>query len=146
MSNQNHLQILQARYVISDESFEFGLVLGELKVKTQENNIIYFTDVEFDSRPIFLKTKRSVLNKLSKEEAYDTDEMQALFDKKLNEDSEYESILSKKDDPYYLVYRYLTYLTRSEKEEADKFIIETTGKYLDEITIPLSDIEADMLE
>lgn len=96
--------------------------------------------------PTFLKTKTSVLDLLASNNEEDQDKIQQLLDHPINKQFEYEEILSNKRSSLYLVYRYLTYLVRSEKEDTEKFTQETIGKYLDEIVIPKSDIEEDMEE
>ena len=67
-----------------------------------------------------------------------------MLENSINTDFEYENFLSDKENPLFLVYRYLAYLVRSEKEETEQFIKNTIGKYIDEITIPKCDIEEDM--
>ena len=74
----------------------------------------------------------------------DEEKIQDLLENSINTDFEYENLLSDKGNPLFLVYRYLAYLVRSEKEEAEQFIKNTIGKYIDEITIPKCDIEEDM--
>lgn len=139
----SHLKIIDAKYKAGDD-IDFGTVIGELKVEDEKGNIIYYTNDEFDSCPTFLKTDKSVLDMLFNNNPEDEEKIQDLLDNSINNVFEYESLLSDKENPLFLVYRYLTYLVRSEKDKTEQFIKNTIGKYLDEITIPKCDIEEDM--
>lgn len=146
MKKENRLKIINARYKIGEESFDMGFasVIGELKVEDKEGNIIYYTSDEFNGKPEFLKTKKSVLKMLADNDPDDEEKIQELLDNPINDVFEYEELLSKKEDPLYLVYKYLTYIVRADIKDVKKFIKETKGKYLDEIIIPKCDIEEDM--
>lgn len=139
----SHLKIIDAKYKAGDD-IDFGTVIGELKVEDEKGNIIYYTNDEFDSCPTFLKTDKSVLDMLFNNNPEDEEKIQDLLDNSINTDFEYESLLSDKENPLFLVYRYLAYLVRSEKDKTEQFIKNTIGKYIDEITIPKCDIEEDM--
>ena len=139
----SHLKIIDAKYKAGDD-IDFGTVIGELKVEDEKGNIIYYTNDKFDSCPTFLKTDKSVLDMLFNNNPEDEEKIQDLHDNSINTDFEYETLLSNKKNPLLLVYRYLTYLVRSEKDKTEQFIKNTIGKYLDEITIPKCDIEEDM--
>lgn len=139
----SHLKIIDAKYKAGDD-IDFGTVIGELKVEDEKGNIIYYTNDEFDSRPTFLKTDKSVLDMLFNNNPEDEEKIQDLLDNSINNVFEYEPLLSDKENPLLLVYRYLTYLVRSEKDKTEQLIKNTIGKYIDEITIPKCDIEEDM--
>ena len=141
-----HWKIISARYRISEEDLGFAPVVGEIELENENGKRAFYTNDEFDGMPTFLKTKTSVLDLLASNNEEDQDKIQQLLDHPINKQFEYEEILSNKRSSLYLVYRYLTYLVRSEKEDTEKFTQETIGKYLDEIVIPKSDIEEDMEE
>ena len=96
----------------------------------------------------YVKMGRFSCKECKKETPYiartDEEKIQDLLDNSINTDFEYESLLSDKGNPLLLVYRYLAYLVRSEKDKTEQFIKNTIGKYIDEITIPKCDIEEDM--
>lgn len=143
MKKYSHLKIIDAKYKAGDD-IDFGTVIGELKTEDEKGNIIYYTNDEFDSCPTFLKTDKSVLDLLFNNNPEDEETIQKLLENSINTDFEYESLLSDKENPLFLVYRYLAYLVRSEKDKTEQFIKDTSGKYIDEITIPKCDIEEDM--
>ena len=140
MKKYSHLKIIDAKYKAGDD-IDFGTVIGELKAEDEKGNIIYYTNDEFDGCPTFLKTDKSVLDLLFNNNPEDEETIQKLLENSINTDFEYESLLSDKENPLFLVYRYLAYLVRSEKDKTEQFINDTSGKYIDEITIPKCDIE-----
>ena len=143
MKKYSHLKIIDAKCKAGDD-IDFGTVIGEIKTENEKGNIIYYTNDEFDSCPTFLKTDKSVLDLLFNNNPEDEEQIQNLLENSINTDFEYESLLSDKENPLFLVYRYLAYLVRSEKDETEQFIKDTIGKYIDEITIPECDIEEGM--
>lgn len=143
MKKYSHLKIIDAKYKAGDD-IDFGTVIGELKAEDEKGNIIYYTNDEFDGCPTFLKTDKSVLNLLFNNNPEDEEAIQKLLENSINTDFEYESLLSDKENPLFLVYRYLAYLVRSDKDKTEQFIKDTSGKYIDEIIIPNCDIEEDM--
>lgn len=114
----SHLKIIDAKYKAGDD-IDFGTVIGELKVEDEKGNIIYYTNDEFDSCPTFLKTDKSVLDMLFNNNPEDEEKIQDLLDNSINNVFEYEPLLSDKENPLFLVYRYLTYLVRSEKDKTE---------------------------
>ena len=112
----SHLKIIDAKYKAGDD-IDFGTVIGELKVEDEKGNIIYYTNDEFDSCTTFLKTDKSVLDMLFNNNPEDEEKIQDLLDNSINNVFEYETLLSDKENPLFLVYRYLTYLVRSEKDK-----------------------------
>lgn len=143
MKKYSHLKIIDAKYKAGDD-IDFGTVIGELKAEDEKGNIIYYTNDEFDGCPTFLKTDKSVLDLLFNNNPEDEETIQKLLENSINTDFEYESLLSDKENPLFLVYRYLAYLVRSDKDKTEQFIKDTSGKYIDEITIPKCDIEEDV--
>ena len=53
------------------------------------------------------------------------EKIQDLLENSINTDFEYENFLSDKENPLFIVYRYLAYLVRFEKDKESK----TTRKY-----------------
>ena len=51
-----------------------------------------------------------------------------------------------KDDSAVALLRYIIALTRSAKDEVDELILLAEGKYIDEIEVPISDLEEDYLD
>ena len=50
------------------------------------------------------------------------------------------------DNPVVPLLRYLIAVTRCGKDEQDKLIAAAQGKYIDEVEVPISDIEEDYLD
>ena len=106
MKKYSHMKIIDAKCKAGDD-IDFGTVIGELKVEDEKGNIVYYTNDEFDSCPTFLKTDKSVLDMLFNNNPEDEEKIQNLLENSINTDFEYENLLSDKENPLFLVYRYL---------------------------------------
>lgn len=120
-----------------------GPVIGEIKIADENGSEFYLCLAEVDGIANWFKTDRSTID----DQLLGDDE--SLYDY-LNERvlplGEYEDVLEEKEDELYQAYRYLIYLVRCKTEEAEPFVQVTVGKYLDEIEIPMSDVEEELLE
>ena len=120
-----------------------GPVIGEIKIADENGSEFYLCLAEVDGIANWFKTDRSTID----DQLLGDDE--SLYDY-LNERDlplgEYEDVLKEKKDELYQAYRYLIYLVRCETKEAEPFVQVTVGKYLDEIEIPMSDVEEELLE
>ena len=121
-----------------------GPVIGEIKLADENGSEFYLCLVEVDGIANWFKTDRSTIDDQLSEDAEES-----LYDY-LNERDlslgEYVDVLYEKEDELYQAYRYLIYLVRCEMEKVEPFIQATVGKYLDEMDIPMSDIEEDLSE
>lgn len=141
-------RVLEAKCGVGEGGFACGPVGGpviaEIRLSDEDNSAFYLSLVEVDGVANWFRTDRSTIDELLSE---DNDE--SVFDY-LNDNNlplgEYGEVLDEKEDELYQAYRYLIYLVRCEMDEAEPFIQATAGKYLDEIEIPMSDIEEEMLE
>ena len=141
-------RVLEAKCGVGEGGFACGPVAGpviaEIKLSDENNSDFYLSLVEVDGIANWFRTDRSTIDELLSE---DNDE--SIFDY-LNDNNlplgEYGEVLDEKEDELYQAYRYLIYLVRCEMDEAEPFIQATVGKYLDEIEVPMSDIEEEMLE
>lgn len=121
-----------------------GAEIAETKVKTDNGDIFYMSLAEVDGLAHIYK---------SVESTYDF-QINLDFDneslKKFHESfilgGHYEEVLADEDAEFYQLYRYLIYVVRANWEDTAAFIEETSGKYLDEIEIPLSDVEEEFRE
>ena len=144
MVKQKHLKIISARYVYCD--WMFSHVVGEVEIEDEKGKRYFFTDDEFDGMPTFLKTKTSVLDTLFEEKNDDEEKIQTILSKPYIQSNDYWEILDKKSSPNYQLFRYIIYLVTESVENADKFIKNTVGKYIDEIEIPKSETEIEKEE
>ena len=141
-------RVLEAKCGVGEGGFACGPVAGpvvaEIRLSDENSSKFYLSLVEVDGIANWFRTDRSTIDELLSE---DNDE--SVFDY-LNDNNlplgEYGEVLDEKEDELYQAYRYLIYLVRCEMDEAEPFIQATAGKYLDEIEIPMSDIEEEMLE
>ena len=141
-------RVLEAKCGVGEGGFACGPVAGpvvaEIRLSDEDDSAFYLSLVEVDGIANWFRTDRSTIDELLSE---DNDE--SIFDY-LNDNNlplgEYGEVLDEKEDELYQAYRYLIYLVRCEMDETEPFIKATTGKYLDEIGVPMSDIEEEMLE
>ena len=108
---------------------------------------------EVEGIPCFYMTDEEVYDKLI-ENDFD-DEAQEFFDNAsvmefegitLGEyDDLFDSIYDNQDNPAVPLLRYVISLTRCDMKDVKKLIKTAVGKYVDEIKIPISDVEDDYL-
>ena len=134
--------IESAKYGVGEGGFACGPVEGpvvaEVKVKT-ENEEFYMTLAEIYGIPNFYKSNESVYDFLVDPDI--DEEKIEVVNKNFIETGDYDEIFEKRDDEWFELYRYLIYVVRADYEECDEFIKVTTGKYIDEMDIPNSDVE-----
>lgn len=143
------------KLMIEDALVEIGagggpvpsLVVSEVCLRQPDGRNCYVTLEEFDGHPTVLLTEQSILQSLLQaDEDADEELMESLHDGKyIIADGEYEDIFAQPDRQWYQVCRYLIYLVRCEREEEQPFLDGTAGRPLDEIDIPISDVEADFM-
>ena len=137
------------RYYIEDIKCDIGVggiacgpvagpVIAEAKVKSDDEEF-YMSLAEVDGIPNFFKTKESTYEMQLNQEM--TDEEVEVLQENYIKTEDYEEILSNKDSEWYSLFRYLIYIVRSDWDECERFLKETSGKYLDEIEVPFCDLE-----
>lgn len=144
-----------SKLMIEDARVEVGagggpipsLVVSEVCLRQPDGCTCYVTLEEYDGHPTFFCTEQSILQPLLKAEDEEDEElMEGLHDGKyIIADGEYEDIFAQPDRQWYQVFRYLIYLVRCEREEEQPFLDATVGHPLDEIDIPISDVEEDFM-
>ena len=141
-------RVLEAKCGVGEGGFACGPVGGpviaEIRLSDESSSEFYLSLVEVDGIANWFRTDRSTIDELLSE-----DNNESLFDY-LNDNSlplgEYGEVLDEKEDELYQAYRYLIYLVRCEMDETEPFIQATAGKYLDEIEVPMCDVEEELLE
>lgn len=134
------------KYGEADGGFACGLVGGaivaEAKVRNDAGESFYLSLADVCGLPNFYKTSESTFEKQLQ---MDEDLIEVL-ENTFIETGDYEEIFEKKDSEWFELYRYLIFFV-SESEEACKELEKlTVGKYIDEIEVPMSDVEMDYKE
>ena len=114
-----------------------GPVVSEVELVTDTGERFFVSLVEAGGCPNFFKTTEAAFDKLIDEDFGDPD----FFETASLDSGEYFDIYEDKDEEYFPIYRYLIYLVRSNEVETNNFIEATSGKFLDEIEIPKTDID-----
>lgn len=121
-----------------------GPVVGEIKLVDENGDEFYLCLAEVDGIPNWFKTDRSTID-----EQLSNDTEDDLYDY-LNDNyadaGEYEEVFEDTDAELYQACRYLIYLVRCDRNQEEPFIRSTVGKYLDDMEIPMSDVEIEYRE
>ena len=121
-----------------------GPVVAEIKVRTDGNETFYMCLAEMMGSPNFYRTEESTYDI-----HMDMDADEEVFDK-LNEHcldtGDYSEIFEDPEAENYDLYRLLIALVRADWDEMEELQKRSTGRYLHEIDIPVSDVEQDYLE
>lgn len=128
-----------------------GSIIAEVNVKQEDGEEFYMTLVEVDGLPVFYKSPISLYKYHVNIERYadyidEIDKYSIDFPIDGHDFLQYIWLFEHPELPYFQLYRYLIYLVRASWDETDEYIAETTGKYLDELTIPMSDVEEEYIE
>ena len=120
-----------------------GPVVGEIKLADENDEEFYLCLAEVDGIPNWFKTDRSTIDEQIKETSEEVFEY--LNDHYLDM-GEYVDVFDDPEAEFCQACRYLTYLVRCERDQEEPFIQSTVGKYLDEMEIPMSDLEEEYRE
>lgn len=120
-----------------------GPVIGEIKLEDENGDRFYLNLSEVDGIPNWFRTDRSTIDDQLEESS---EEVFEYLNDNYIDVGEYVDVFSDPDEEMYQAYRYLIYLVRCKMELVDPFIESTVGKYLDEMEIPMSDVEEDYRE
>ena len=117
-----------------------GTVTCEVLFKNEDDSSFYMSLAENEGFPNFYITDKSTFDEQMNGDWSNEfiDFMNAHYVEQIDD---YSEVFKKTDDKHYQLYRYLTYMVRCESGAEEVFAAETTGKYLDEIIIPDSDLE-----
>ena len=139
--------IESAKYGVGEGGFACGPVDGpvvaEIKVKT-DNEEFYMSLAEVYGIPNFYKSNESVYNFLMNPEL--DEEAIENVNQYFIEIGDYDEIFERKEDKWFELYRYLIYVVRADYGECEQFIDSTKNNYIDDIDIPFSDIEYEMMK
>lgn len=126
-----------------------GPVVAEVKVKDNNDKVFYLSLAEVDGFPNFFQTTESTYDMQVSQEMTDED-VDYLNDNYIDADVEgdYNNLfeMTEEDEELLPLLKYLTYIVRSDWDECKRYQKETKGKYLDEIEIPICDLEEEYLE
>lgn len=141
--------INSARWGIGEGGFACGPVAGpvvaEAEIETENGEVFFFTLAEVEGIPNLMKSTESVFELNLKAELSEDEEI--LFEESLTDydGCSYEDFFESRDEiEDFDVYRYLVFIVRAQESEADRFIKETSGKYIEDVDVPASDVEEDL--
>ena len=144
--------IEDAKCVVAQAGPMMGIVITSVKFNDGESSK-WFNLAEVDGIPCFYLTDKDVYDDMI-ENDFD-DETQELFDKSsisefegitLGEyDEVFDSFYEDPDNPAVPFLRYVIALTRCDLKDVDKLVKKAKGKHIDEIKVPISDVEDDYL-
>ena len=123
-----------------------GPVIGEIHLQGDNGDDFYLCNAEVDSIPCMFKTPMSTIDDQINESIFDEGPRQEFFNSCYMDVGDYDEILQDKENELYDAFRYLIYIVRTSWKDMDSFIAKTVGKYLDEMEIPMSDIEESMMD
>ena len=121
-----------------------GPVVGEIKLADESGKEFYLCLAEVDGIPNWFKTDRSTIDEQLSDNG-GPDLYNYLGDNYVDF-GEYEDVFEDTEAEFYQACRYLIYLVRCERDQEEPFIMATAGKYLDEMEIPMSDLEEEYFE
>ena len=116
-----------------------GPVVAEALVKDEENSSSYIGLVEVDGMPNFYQSESSYFDSLIDDDM--PEESFEEFQSHFIAEGMYEDLFEEPDEDMQDMFRYLIYIVRADWDECEKYIAGTTGKWLGEIEIPMSDVE-----
>ena len=121
-----------------------GPIVGEIKLADESGKEFYLCLAEVDGIPNWFKTDRSTIDEQLSDNG-GPDLYNYLGDNYVDF-GEYEDVFEDTEAEFYQACRYLIYLVRCERDQEEPFIRATAGKYLDEMEIPMSDLEEEYFE
>lgn len=132
-----------------------GTVVAAVRFrKSKKSKLLYLS--EADGIPCFTLTDKDVFDDLLKEDTDDGEFIDYLNDHNIDEldgiefgcgyDELFESISDDSENPVIPLIRYIVALVRCETEDTEPLIAMAQGKYADELEIPVSDVEEEVME
>lgn len=143
--NTNRYKVMDAKCDYSGGALP-GVVIGEIKLLDDNGNVTYMCNSEVDGLPNWFMTDRSTFEEQMDLDSFDNDDFMSYMNTHSMGLGNYDEALADKHSKWHIALRYLTYLVRCSYEDMDDFIANTLGKYLDEISIPVSDVEENLME
>ena len=112
--------------------------------------------VEVDGIPNFYLTKQDIFDKLVEEDYDDEDFWESLEEQQIEEFNDiefgcdyvevFDSIYADEDNPAVPLIKYLIALVRADMDDVKVLIEQAKGKYVDELDIPITDVEEEYQE
>lgn len=129
-----------------------GHVVAEIRIRNTENDTVTWHSLaEVEGTLNFTETSVSTFDIQINENYDDEEAWQIVTDGEAGGYSDYyefyDDLASQGCDPEHsLIWKYLAFLVRAGWDETDKAKAEDTGKYLEDIEIPVCDAEQDYLD
>ena len=133
------------RYLIESANCEIAgdvlcpAVVAEAKICPEAGEAFYLSLAEVEGMAQFYRSAESTFELQVHPE--DCGETGKILEKNLLWAGEYDELFDENDPVWLPLYRYLIYIVRSAWEDCNAFIAATEGRYLDEISVPTSDVE-----
>ena len=138
------------RYLIESAKCEIAgsplcsAVVAEAKLRPEAGEPFYLSLAEVEGMAQFYRSAESTFE--LQVHPGDCEETGKILEKDLLWAGEYDELFGENDPVWLPLYRYLIYIVRSAWEDCNAFIAATEGHYLDEISVPVSDVEELYLE
>ena len=129
--------------LVDGDRLDGGVVIAEARLRDHRDDIVYMSLSEIDGEPDFYLTDESTFE-IQTEGTGDDDFWDHMDDDCCMNAGSYEEIFEEQDPDWYDLYRYLIYIVRAERAEAERYIEQTRGQQLSKIFIPAADVEEDM--
>lgn len=139
----NRLFIEAVRCDMEDDTMQMP-AMAEAKVRMDSGEIFYMMLTELEGIPNFFRSPESIYD-LYRDPDVDEEVLEGLM-KYFVDTGDYDEIFEVRDPEWLLLYRYLIYIIRTEKHIHEHFMHLTCGQWLDEIGVPVSDIENCIIE
>ncbi|MDO4466841.1 MAG: hypothetical protein Q4C49_07515 [Bacillota bacterium] len=147
------IKILKAQCGVTEGGMACGPVGGNVVATVTyevDGEVSYLSEVEVQGIPNFYLTEDDIFDKLLEEDMDDEEFTEYLDDNYLDGfagfelDIDYDFVNNLRDEEtgYGKLLLYIIYIVRSELDEMSQFITDSIGKTIDEIDIPLLDVES----
>lgn len=121
-------------------------VVAEAKIKADDGEIFYASICEFGGEPMFFKTECSTIETQLDDSLLDDEYIAFLQDHSIGVSDYYELYTDYSDNELFPVFKCLAYVVRTDWDTCTSFMEEIKDKYADEIDVPVSDIEEEVIE
>lgn len=129
---------MSTRYKIKDvrceqpgDGFDMLLLVGEVTYETDNGETFVLSLSECDGMPTIYKTSKSIFGNLITQDYSEEVDSYIVYTSR-----DYERFLKDSANPLFRAMHYLIYIVQADWAESKKFIDETKGKFVDELTIP----------
>ena len=130
-----------------------GNVVAEMKIRNpEENSVLYYGITEVDGIPNFIKSEESFYDFQIKDDPDDEAGWQKVYDANVREYEDYWDIYDNLADPEaehsedVLIWKLLACFVRCPWEDVDGMKKACIGKFVEDIDIPVCDMEQEYLD